>query len=722
MLQKLKVQPRLLILAVLVVALLASSLALQTQVAQAINTPWLTVSGRFIRDPQGNNVELRGVSLVDTAVANTRTRTAIQQTNMATDEANGWYARVVRFPVYPNAIDGTPGWLANPDTYFNNHLNPAIQNCVARQIYCIIDWHYIADYNNSTIDTTTRAFWNYVAPRYANTPNVIYELYNEPINPDNWSTWKTTAQPWVNLIRSLAPNNLILIGGPRWSQNLTSAASDPFVGSNLVYVAHIYPQHGGQSVWDSWFGNAANSVPFFITEWGWQQGGNVPTSGTQSGYGVPFSNYMESKGLSWTAWVHDPFWQPVMFDQSWNLLGGENFMGVFTRDLLFAHRNEGLPGGGGGTNTPTPTGVTATPTPTTPPGGNNTGWVSPSNQASQTGGDGNGFQTSPTSAFADGGTSIATDTNSGTNTNTSCSNTGKDRHAYFAYPLSIPGGSTVTGIEVRLDARVDSATGTRQMCVEVSWNNGATWTAVKTSAALSTTEASYILGSASDTWGRTWSASELTSANFRVRITNVSNSTSRDFFLDWAPVRVTYTGGGVTNTPTPTPTRTNTPTPTATGASPTPTPTSPPGNVRVQLRGNGNDNTTRSDFAFRVQNTGASAQSNITVRVYFTLDGSQAASSYALEKWYDQSNVATVSGPTLASGTTYYFTVNYGTASLAAGASWEFQTTLHLSNWSANYSGTNDWWHNTGTLPTAYTDWTRLPAYVNGVLAWGSTP
>ncbi|HLF27349.1 MAG TPA: glycoside hydrolase family 6 protein [Anaerolineae bacterium] len=234
------------------------------------------------------------------------------------------------------------------------------------------------------------------------------------------------------------------------------------------------------------------------------------------------------------------------------------------------------PGGTQATNTPTPTGPgpTNTPTPTTPPGGNNTGWVSPSNQASQTGGDGNGFQTSPTGAFADGGTAIATDTNSGTNTNTSCANTGKDRHAYFAYPLSIPGGSTITGIEVRLDARVDSATGTRQMCVEVSWNNGATWTAVKTTAALSTTEASYILGSAADTWGRAWTTGELTSANFRVRITNVSNSTSRDFFLDWAPVRVTYTGGGgVTNTPTPTPTGvTQTPTPTPTG----PTPTSGP--------------------------------------------------------------------------------------------------------------------------------------------------
>ena len=191
---------------------------------------------------------------------------------MLTNDTDGWYARVVRLPVYPNAIDGQPGWLANPDAYFNNHLDPAIQNCISRQIYCIIDWHYISDYTSSAIDTSTRAFWSYVAPRYANTPNVIFELFNEPINPDNWGTWKTSAQPWVNLIRSFAPNNLILIGGPRWSQNLSSAATDGFVGSNLVYVAHIYPEHGGQSTWDSWFGNAANTVPFFITEWGWQRG------------------------------------------------------------------------------------------------------------------------------------------------------------------------------------------------------------------------------------------------------------------------------------------------------------------------------------------------------------------------------------------------------------------------------------------------------------------
>jgi endoglucanase len=359
-----RLKARWLPLALLLVALLISGTLLRPRAAQAISTPWLTVSGRFIKDPSGNNVVLRGVSLTDVSVANSRPRNARQLIDMATDNANGWYARVVRLPVYPDSIDMQPGWNANPDAYFNNHLNPAIQECIARQIYCIIDWHYIRDYNSSAVDTSTRNFWTFMAPKYRDVPNVIYELYNEPINPDNWSTWKTTAQPWVNIIRAAAPNNLILVGGPRWSQNVAEAATNPFTGGNIAYVAHIYPQHGGQSTWDAWFGNSSSTVPYFITEWGWQQGGTNPTSGTQSGYGVPFSNYLESKGVSWTAWVFDTIWQPIMFDQNYNLLGGENFMGQYTKDFLFQHRNDNLPGGTSPTLTPTRTPTMGGPSPT----------------------------------------------------------------------------------------------------------------------------------------------------------------------------------------------------------------------------------------------------------------------------------------------------------------------------------------------------------------------
>ena len=39
-----------------------------------------------------------------------------------------------------------------------------------------------------------------------------------------------------------------------------------------------------------------------------------------------------------------------MWDENWNLLGGENYMGQFTKDLLNTHRNDNLPGGGGSRN------------------------------------------------------------------------------------------------------------------------------------------------------------------------------------------------------------------------------------------------------------------------------------------------------------------------------------------------------------------------------------
>jgi hypothetical protein len=38
-----------------------------------------------------------------------------------------------------------------------------------------------------------------------------------------------------------------------------------------------------------------------------------------------------------------------------------------------------------------------------------------------------------------------------------------------------------------------------------------------------------------------WTLSMLSDANFRVRVIDVSSSTSRDFSLDWVAVRVTYT-------------------------------------------------------------------------------------------------------------------------------------------------------------------------------------
>jgi choice-of-anchor B domain-containing protein len=192
-------------------------------------------------------------------------------------------------------------------------------------------------------------------------------------------------------------------------------------------------------------------------------------------------------------------------------------------------------------NTPT---ATRTPTATQTSSAGNTGFLSPGANVAQTSsaGDNNGYESSPSNAHADGG-GVARDINSGTNNNSSCTANSKDKHRFYDFNISLPGGATVKGIEVRLDALVDSASNAPKICVQLSWNGGSSWTTAKQTPTLTTAETIYILGSPVDTWGRSWTVANLSNANFRVRVIDVasgSGATSRDFTLDWISVRVSY--------------------------------------------------------------------------------------------------------------------------------------------------------------------------------------
>lgn len=169
-------------------------------------------------------------------------------------------------------------------------------------------------------------------------------------------------------------------------------------------------------------------------------------------------------------------------------------------------------------------------------GGGVLGFSSPTRNAPDGSGDGNGFQSNTTNAYA-ADAAVASDTNSGSNTKTSCTDSGKDRHRFYDFGIALPTDASITGIEVRLDARADSTSGSPRMCVQLSWDGGSKWTAAKETGTLGTSLATFTLGGATDTWGRTWSAASLANASFRLRIINVAGSTARDFFLDWVAVR-----------------------------------------------------------------------------------------------------------------------------------------------------------------------------------------
>jgi len=161
--------------------------------------------------------------------------------------------------------------------------------------------------------------------------------------------------------------------------------------------------------------------------------------------------------------------------------------------------------------------------------------------AADTGGDGNGYETNPVNACGDDGL-VATDANSGTSTTVSCANAGKDRHRFWDFGLGVPAAvNSVGGIQVRVKEGISAISGTNQICVELSWNGGTTWTTAKSVALTATAITTYNLGATNDTWGRSWAGSDFSSANFRVRITDVSSTTTKTFQLDYLAVQVTYT-------------------------------------------------------------------------------------------------------------------------------------------------------------------------------------
>lgn len=315
----------------------------------------LHVQGNWIKNEQNQNVVLKGVAVADLDAIYKGDRSQ----NVPTDifkiidigTSGGWDVDVFRLTVHPSVDDetGYHGWLNySGDEFFNKILDPAVKYVISKGKYAIVDWHYVGvNWNDGSVSSNTENFWNYIAPRYANHPNIIFELLNEPGMGD-WGSWQSKAQSWVNLIRNNhGANNLIIVGGPNWSQVTPQNQGQLLSGGNIVYSCHIYPQHGTPN-WIDW---VANNAPVIMTEWGYESGGPNPVNGN-SGWANQYKSMINSKpNVGWIAWCFDFVYRSVMFDKNWTLLGNgqsstssrfhggptdnyTNYMGQFAKEWL----------------------------------------------------------------------------------------------------------------------------------------------------------------------------------------------------------------------------------------------------------------------------------------------------------------------------------------------------------------------------------------------------
>lgn len=188
----------------------------------------------------------------------------------------GWNATIVRAAM---GVERGGGYLFDPAGN-QAKVEAIVDAAIDQGIYVIIDWHthYAEDYESEAI-----AFFSAMASQYGNTPNVIYEIYNEPLDTTSWANdIKPYSENVISAIRSIDPDNLIVVGTSTWSQDVHIAAADPIAGyDNLVYALHFYAgTHTGFLRTRAL--NAMNSgIALMVTEWGTVQAsgdGAVATS------------------------------------------------------------------------------------------------------------------------------------------------------------------------------------------------------------------------------------------------------------------------------------------------------------------------------------------------------------------------------------------------------------------------------------------------------------
>jgi endoglucanase len=221
---------------------------------------------------------------------------------------DAWGATIIRAAMGVTTTDTRdPDYLTNP-TEATSRLSAVVDNAIALGMYVIIDWH---DSTANQHQTQAVSFFSQMAQTYGNTPNVLYETFNEPTT----QAWSTVIKPYheavVAAIRQYDPDNVIILGTRTWSQRPDEAAADPVAGSNLMYTMHFYSCTHTQAIRDYGSAALAAGAAVFVTEWGATaaDGGVMPRDGGTAQLCLDearlWHNWMDTNQISWCAWKFD---------------------------------------------------------------------------------------------------------------------------------------------------------------------------------------------------------------------------------------------------------------------------------------------------------------------------------------------------------------------------------------------------------------------------------
>ena len=239
-----------------------------------------------------------------------------------------WGANTVRLPLSEGFwLNGAPGYPCTAQQY-QALVKQTVDNLTALKLNVILDLQWVDAGGQSgqgggpwaLPDGDSVTFWQQVAPMFKGYSNVLFEAYNEPHVPFNWTCWQNGCQltdtvysddtkqnktltyqavgmqTLVNTIRGTGANNLVVVGGMNWGYDLSQIDTYPITGTNVVYDTHPYPYTDKMSpTWDNSFGNASAKHPVISAENGEYDCG--------SSFLQQLYNYFDAHGIGYVAWA-----------------------------------------------------------------------------------------------------------------------------------------------------------------------------------------------------------------------------------------------------------------------------------------------------------------------------------------------------------------------------------------------------------------------------------
>jgi endoglucanase len=265
----------------------------------------LSVKGNHIIGQYGDTVQLRGMSLFWS-----QWQGQFYNSSAVKWLRDDWKCTVVR------AAMGVEhgGYMDNPSDQ-KDKVNRVLKAAIDLGIYVIIDYHsHVANEDPAT----AKKFFAEMAKKWGQYPNVIYEIFNEPLQ----ISWSEELKPYelevIKSIRQFDPDNMIICGTRQWSQMVNEAAMDPIKDVNVAYTLHFYAGTHGESLRENAVRAMENGACIFVTEYGTcDASGNGGYSPEKTRIWWDFMDKYKISSCNWALSDKDETASALIFGASW---------------------------------------------------------------------------------------------------------------------------------------------------------------------------------------------------------------------------------------------------------------------------------------------------------------------------------------------------------------------------------------------------------------------